>query len=80
MSQRLILIVLILSSGTSNHLQVVTVSLRGGNKHRSMAVSGITCLWDSRATGITIKRKQTKHYERKMRSNKLEYSTAAGMY
>ena len=27
-----------------------------------------------------IKRRQTKHYARKMRSNKIEYSTAAGVY
>ena len=27
-----------------------------------------------------IKRRHTKHYERKMRSNRVEYSTAAGVY
>ena len=27
-----------------------------------------------------IKRRHTKHYERKMRSNKVEYSTASGVY
>ena len=36
-----------LSSGTSNPLPVVTVSLRGGKKHTATTVSGITCFWDS---------------------------------
>ena len=31
-----------LYSGTSNPLLVVTVSLKGGKKHRSTAVSGLT--------------------------------------
>ena len=58
-----------LSSGTINPLPVVAVSLRGGNKHRATVVSGLTLFWDSGATNITIKRRHTKHYERKMRSN-----------
>ena len=69
-----------LSSGTRNPLPIVNVSLRGGKKHRAMAVAGLKCLWDSGATDITIKRKHTKHYERKMRYNKVEYSKATGMY
>ena len=69
-----------LSSGTSNPLPVVNVSLRGGNKHRATTVDGLTCLWDSGATDSMLKRRQTKHYERNIRSNKVEYSTASGMY
>ena len=43
-------------------------------------VAGITCLWDSIATESTIKRKHPKHYERMMQSNKVDYSTADGVY
>ena len=35
-----------LSSGTSDPLPVVTVSLRGGKKHIATTVAGLTCLWD----------------------------------
>ena len=45
-----------------------------------MAVAGLICLWDSGATNIMVKIRHTKHYERKMRSNKVEYITAAGAY
>ena len=69
-----------LSSGTSDPLPVVTVSLRGGKKNRATIVSGPTCLWDSGATNSMIKRRHTKHYERNMRSNKVEYNTDAGVY
>ena len=69
-----------LSSGTSDPLPVVTASIRGGKKHRSKTVAGLTCLWYSKATETTIKRQHTKHNERKMRSNKVENSTAAGVY
>ena len=60
-----------LSSGTSNPLPVVTISLQRGNKHRETTTSGRTCLWDSGATNIIINRQHTKHYERNMRSNKV---------
>ena len=60
-----------LSSGTSNPLPVVTVSFQVGKKHVSENVAGLTWLWDNRATNIMINRKHTKHYERKMRSNKV---------
>ena len=43
-------------------------------------VSSLTFLWDIGTTNITIKRKHTKHYERRMRYNKVEFSTAAGAY
>ena len=69
-----------LSIGTIDPLPVVTVYLQGGKKHRSTVVAGLTCLWDSGANGSMIKRRHTKHYERKMRSNRVEYSTAAGVY
>ena len=69
-----------LSNGTKDPLPVVSVSLRGGKKHISMNVSGITCLWDSEATNIMINRRHTKYYECKMQYNKVEYSTAAGVY
>ena len=69
-----------LSSGTKYSLPGVTVSLGGGKKKRATIIPGLTCLWDSRATDSMIKRKHTKNYERKMRSNKREYSIAAGLY
>ena len=69
-----------LSSVNSNPLPVVTISLRGGNKHRAMTVASIICLWDSESTDSIIKRQHTNHYERKIRSNKVDYSTADGMY
>ena len=69
-----------LFNGTSKPLPVVTVSLRVEKKHRSITVAGITCSWDSGDTDSTMNRKHTKHYERKMRSNKVEYITAAGVY
>ena len=37
-------------------------------------------MWYSRAADIIIKIKHTKYYERKTRSNKVEYSTAVGVY
>ena len=55
-----------LSTGANNPLPVVTVSLQGGKKHRATTVSGITCLWDSGATGSMINIKHTKHYECKI--------------
>ena len=69
-----------LSSGTSDPLPVVTVSLLVGKKHRGTIVAGLTFLWDSGATNSMIKIRHTKHYERKMRSNIVEYSTASGVY
>ena len=44
-----------LSSGASDPLPVVTVSLRGGKKHGATVVSGLTCLWYSEATDSMIK-------------------------
>ena len=67
------------SSGNRDPFSVVTVTFRGGNKNRAIIVAGITCLWDSGATESIINRKHNKHYERKMRYNRVEYSTAAGM-
>ena len=69
-----------LSRGTSYPLPVITVSLRGGNKHRATTVAGLTCMWDKRATNNIIKIRHPKHYVHKMRYNKVEYSTAAGVY
>ena len=69
-----------LSSGTKDPLPVVTASLQGGKKHMATNVAGLICVWDSVATNSMIKRKHTKYHERKMRSNKVEYSTAAGVY
>ena len=60
-----------LSSSTSDPLPVVTVSLWGGKKHRAKNVAVLTCFWDSGATNNMIKRKHTKHYECRMRYNKL---------
>ena len=36
-----------LSRGTRDPLPVVTVSLRGGKKHRATIVAGLTCFWDT---------------------------------
>ena len=69
-----------LSNGNKYPLPVVTVSLISGKKQRAMVVAGIKCLWDSGATNSTIKRKYTEYYECRMRFNKVEYSTAAGLY
>ena len=69
-----------LSGGNSDPLPVVTVSLRVVKKHISTNVAGLTCLWGSGATDVMIKIQHTKHYERKMRSNKVDYITAAGVY
>ena len=69
-----------LYSGASDPLPVLTVSLRGGKKNIAMTVAGLTCLLDSGATNSMIKIQHTKHYERKIRSNKVEYSTAAGVH
>ena len=68
------------SSGTRYPSPVVTFTLRGSNKPRATTVAGITCFWYSGATDIMIKRKHTKNYERKMRSNKVDHSTADSMY
>ena len=69
-----------LSNDNINPLPVVTVSLQGGKKHRETAVAGLTFLWDRVGTNRMIKIKHTKNYKRKLRSNKLEYSTADGVY
>ena len=61
-------------------LPVVTVTLLVSKKHRATTVGGITCVWDSGATDNMIKIKHTKYYECKMRYNKVEYSTANGVY
>ena len=60
-----------LSSSTSNPLPVVTAFLQGGKKHRSTTVAGLICLRDSGDTNSMIKRKNTNHYERNMRSDKV---------
>ena len=50
-----------LSSGTNRDLlTVVTVSLRGGKKHRETIIYGLTCIWDSVYTKIMIKRQHNK--------------------
>ena len=69
-----------LSSVTCYPLSVVTVSLQGEKKHRETVVASLTCLWDSGYTNSMIKIQHTKHYERKMRSNRVDYITAAGVY
>ena len=38
-------------------------------------ISRLTCLWNIKATFLMIKRKHTKHYNIKMCSSKVEYST-----
>ena len=63
-----------LCSGTNDPVPVVTVSLQVGKKNRGTVVAGITCLWDSGCTESMIKIQHTKHYERKIWSNRVEYS------
>ena len=58
-----------LCSDTRDPLPVVTVSLRGGKKHRATVVAGLTRLWGSGATDSMIKRRHNKHYELNMWSN-----------
>ena len=43
-----------LSSGTIDPLPVVTISLRGGNKHLATTVYLLTCFWNSGATNSMI--------------------------
>ena len=69
-----------LLSGTKDPLPVVIVRLRRGKKQIATTISVITLLWDIRATSIMIKRKHTKHYKRKIWYNKVDYSTAVGLY
>ena len=69
-----------LYSATKDPLPVVTVRLRGGKKQKETIIAEFTCLWDSGATNIMIKRKHTEHYDLIMRSNTVEYSTSAGLY
>ena len=69
-----------LSSDARKPLPVVTVSLIGVKKHRATNVADLTFLWDSGATYSMINRKHTKHYERKIWSNKVEYITPSGVY
>ena len=69
-----------LVSKNGNNILIWSWNNPGGKKHRATIVAGLTCLWDSGATDSKVKEKHTKHYERKMPSNKVEYSTADGMY
>ena len=45
-----------LSNETNDPLPVVTVSIRVGKKQREEIIPGLTCLWNSGATDIMIKR------------------------
>ena len=69
-----------LSIWNKEPVPVVTVSLREGKKLRTAMIPVVLFLWGSRATYIIIRLKHTKHYECRMRSNKVEHSTAAGPY
>ena len=69
-----------LFGGTSYPLRVVTASLRGGKKHGETIFAGTTCLWNRGATNSMIKRQHTNHYEQKVRSNRVYYITATGVY
>ena len=53
-------------------LQVVTVSLREGNKNRATMIDIITLLWDNRDNGSIIKRKYTKPYGHILLSNQFD--------
>ena len=69
-----------LSSGNKDPLLVVIVILRVVKKHISTTVAVLTCLWGSGANYSMIKIRHNKCYELKIRSNKVEYSTAVGLY
>ena len=69
-----------LSEVTSDLLRVVTVSIQVRKKHGATDFSGLICLWDSGATNRMLKILHTKHYERKIQSNKVDYITTAGVY
>ena len=69
-----------LSRRTKDLLPVVTVRIREGKKQREKMIEVLTCLLDSGATDIMIEIKHDKHYEHRMRSNKVEYITASGTY
>ena len=60
-----------LSNRTKYPPPVVTVIIPGGKKQIEMTVASLTCLWDSIDTKSTTKRRHTKYYECKMRSNKV---------
>ena len=49
-------------------------------RKRAMMISGLTCLWDIRATKIMIQRKHINNYERRIQYNKSEYSASTGLY
>ena len=69
-----------LSIGTKEPLPVVIFSLIGGKKQRAVVIVVSICLWGIRAMNSMIKRQHNKHYKRKMRYNKLEYSTTTETY
>ena len=71
----------ILSSGPNmDPLPVATDRIRGDKKHREKMNEELRCLWNSEYTNITIKVQHTWHYERNIRSSKVDYSTAIGPY
>ena len=69
-----------LYSGTKDPLPVVIFSLRGGKKRRSTIISGLKCMFCGGYTDSLIKSWHTKPYQRKIYSNKVEYSTPTGPY
>ena len=69
-----------LSIRNKDPLTLVTFIIQGGKKQGATTVDGLTCLWDGGYTNSMIKIRHTKYYGIKMRYNKVEYSTAAGLY
>ena len=61
-------------------LSLLTISLRGGKKHRATIISGLTRLWYSGANNIMIQSKYTITCECRIYFNKVEYSMDIGPY
>ena len=62
-----------LSRKNKDPISVVTVSLIGGKKQSVAIITGLTCLWYSRATNSITKRENIEDYKCKIYSKKVEY-------
>ena len=59
---------------------MVTLSFRVGKKYRQTLNSGLPLLCHIGSTNSMIKSKHINPYKSKLRANKVEYSTASGLY
>ena len=58
---------------------LVTISLIGGKEYRKTVTDGLKCMWYNRASKSMLKRETIDPYTDKLRTNKVEYITAAYM-